>query len=185
MKKSIILIAMCIFTFISAQAQSSEVEIKSQVTKADQFKTDNNFIKESEIYKNNINLFKVFVKLFTDLKSGEQLVALEFPGLGYLDMDQVDDFILALETILNEYKSSNKKDKYTISYTTSNGIDVFYNDVAKPMLTFRKKWFVVDDYGVQTCKYSQDVQILFGNDLPALIEAIKEAKVIANQFMVK
>lgn len=203
MKKSFLLIVACIFTFATAQAQSSEVEATTQLTKAEQFKQKNNFIKESEIYKFDQVGVKVLAKLFTDLQSGEQVVALEFhpstlvkvlsggvaTPLGYLDMDQVDDLLLALETILNESNNSAKKDKYTISYTAPGGIDVFFTTdfpgQPAPVVMFRKKWFVIDNYGVQTSNYSEGYAMLPINFLSKLISSIKEAQAIAIQALNK
>ena len=193
----------CTFAFVSAYAQTSAVEAVSQLTKAEQFKAKNNFIKETEIYKFSEPGIKVFAKLFTDLKSGEQLAALEFhpsalvkalsgglaQPLGYLDMDQVDDLLLALETISKEAANSDKKDKFTISYTAPGGIDVFYvtdfPGQPAPIVIFRKKWFALDDYGVQTSVYSEGMSILPIKSLTSFISSVKEAQTIAKQSLGK
>ncbi|MBR5853206.1 MAG: hypothetical protein IKY74_03290 [Alistipes sp.] len=112
MKKTFLLIIACLFAFATAQAQSSDVEAATQLTKAEQFKTKNKFLKETTIYEDKKSGIKLYAKLFTDLKSGDKLVALEFwptmfgqkvaaalgvpAPLGYLDMDQIDDMLLAL-----------------------------------------------------------------------------------------
>ena len=49
MKKAFLLMVACAFAFVSAQAQSSEVEAFTQSTKAQQFKDKNSFIKETKI----------------------------------------------------------------------------------------------------------------------------------------
>lgn len=203
MKKAFLLIVACTFAFVSAYAQTSAVEAVSQLTKAEQFKAKNNFIKETEIYKFSEPGIKVFAKLFTDLKSGEQLAALEFhpsalvkalsgglaQPLGYLDMDQVDDLLLALETISKEAANSDKKDKFTISYTAPGGIDVFYvtdfPGQPAPIVIFRKKWFALDDYGVQTSVYSEGMSILPIKSLTSFISSVKEAQTIAKQSLGK
>lgn len=203
MKKTFLLIVACVFAFATVQAQSSEVEATTQLTKAEEFKLNCSFIKETEIYKFDQAGVKVLAKLFTDLQNGEQLVALEFhpstfvkvlsggiaAPLGYLDMDQVDDLLLALETILNEFNNSAKKDKYTISYTAPGGIDVFFvtdfPGQPAPVVMFRKKWFITDDYGVQTINYSEAFAMLPINFLSKLISSIKEAQLIANQALAK
>ena len=41
MKKTFLLIVACFFAFATVQAQSSEVEATTQLTKAEQFKTKN------------------------------------------------------------------------------------------------------------------------------------------------
>ncbi len=203
MKKVFLLIVACTFAFVSANAQTSAVEAASQLTKAEQFKANNSFIKETEIYKFSETGVKVFAKLFTDLKSGEQLAALEFhpstlvkalsgglaQPLGYLDMDQVDDLLLALETITKEASNSDKKEKFTISYTAPGGIDVFYvtdfPGQPAPIVIFRKKWFAIDDYGVQTSVYSEGMSILPIKSLTGFISSLKEAQTIANQSLGK
>lgn len=203
MKKAFLLMMVCTFAFVSAYAQTSAVEAVSQLTKAEQFKAKNNFIKETEIYKFSEPGIKVFAKLFTDLKSGEQLAALEFhpsalvkalsgglaQPLGYLDMDQVDDLLLALETISKEAANSDKKDKFTISYTAPGGIDVFYvtdfPGQPAPIVIFRKKWFALDDYGVQTSVYSEGMSILPIKSLTSFISSVKEAQTIAKQSLGK
>lgn len=203
MKKAFLLIVVCTIASISAYAQTSAVEAASQLTKAEQFKANNSFIKETEIYKFSETGIKVFAKLFTDLKSGEQLAALEFhpstlvkalsgglaQPLGYLDMDQVDDLLFAMETILKESSSSDKKDKFTITYTAPGGIDVFYvtdfPGQPAPIVIFRKKWFAIDDYGVQTSNYSEGMSILPIKSLTSFISSLKEAQTIANQSLGK
>lgn len=202
MKKAFLLIVACTFAFVSAYAQNSEVEVASQLTKAEQFKANNSFIKEAEIYKLNAAL-KVSAKLFTDLKSGEQLVALEFQPttltkalggalaqpLGYLDMDQVDDFILALEKISNEFNAADKEDNFTITYTAHGGIDVVFStgaipgQVEKNLVWLRKKWFKTDEYGVKTSVYSEASAYIHAKGLPQFISSLKEAQAVATQYM--
>lgn len=203
MKKLLILITTCFFAIISIQAQSSEVEASTQLTKAEQFKTNNSFIKEELIYKDDIFSVKIKAKLFTDLKTGEQLAALEFSAstavkvlsggadapLGYIDMDQIDDLLLALETILETHNNSSKKDNYSISYTSNGGIDVTFMTnfpgQTAPILLLRKKWHAIDDYGVLTAKYTESINIIPVSSLPKFISSIKEAQIIAQQSLNK
>lgn len=194
MKKTFLLIVACVFAFATVQAQSSEVEATTQLTKAEQFKAKNSFIKEETLYHRNLGL-TVYAQLFTDLKSGEQLITFMFYGitgpLGYLDFEEVDNLLLALETILNESNNSSKKDNYSISYTAPGGIDVYFTTEglvglsSRYGLRFSKKWYIIDDYGMRTSKYSQEVAILPITALPNVIAAIKEAKAIANQALAK
>ena len=109
--------------------------------------------------------------------------------LGYLDMDEVDDFVLALETIVNEFEKRDKKEQWTISYSAPGGIDVIAGP-ALPLLPanfvlFRKKWFKIDEYGQQTCVYSEGNVSTSINKLPEIIAGIKEAQQIANQALSK
>ena len=184
MKKTILLIVACAFAFATVQAQSSEVETTTQLTKAEQFKLNCSFIKEAEIYKYEGFGSQVLVKLFTDLKSNEQLVALEFCkvlasdislSLGYLDMDQVDDLLFALENILKGSSNATKKDKFIISYTAPSGIDVDYNHNSDDIVTLRRK-------GTYDYKFAVTLGVA---GLPKLISSIKEAQVIANQALAK
>ena len=198
MKKVFLTIVACAFSFVGAYAQNSDVERANQLTKAEQFKANNSFVKESTIYTDKNSGLKLFAKLFTNLKSGEQLAALEFwptvgnlllaggvPGpLGYLDMDQVDDLLLALDKILTEYNNSDKKDKFSITYTAIGGIDVFFVKEFGTV-TFRKKWHKTDEYGTQTVVYSEATSSLMIANLSKLIASIKEAKTIANQALEK
>ena len=134
MKKTFLLIVACFFAFATVQAQSSEVETATQLTKAEQFKTKNSFIKEDKIYTHKGQGVQMFAKLFTDLKTGEQLAALEFypsagqqmqnlmigqysAPLGYLDLEEVDDLVLALEKMLEHASNADKKDEFTITYS--------------------------------------------------------------------
>ena len=145
MKKSFILIVACIFAFATVQAQSSEVEATSQRSKAEQFLENTTFIKEEQVFKHQEGGIKILAKIFTDLKTGEQIAALEFRptlgsalltsafggvsgALGYLDMEHIDDLVLVLETILEEVNNSSKKDEYTITYSSPNGISVTYTE---------------------------------------------------------
>ena len=95
-------------------------------------------------------------------------------------MDQVDDLVLALETISNELKNSDKKNYYTISYTAPGGIDVFstHKDV-----TFRKKWLVTNEFGIQTYKYGDSAAIIPAKSIEKVISSIKEAQTIAKQSL--
>lgn len=198
MKKSILLIVACVFAFATIQAQSSEVEATTQLTKAEQFKVSSSIVKEDKIYRYNGYGVELFVKLFTNLKTGEQLVALEiWPStgqkllgitapLGYLDIEDVDDLILALESITENFNNSEKKQDFSITYTAPGGIDVFFEkEGAKSLCYLRKKWYSVDDYGIQTCNYSTGCAILHVTTLPQLISSIKEAQAIANQALAK
>lgn len=197
----------CTFAFVSTHAQTSAVVATAQLTKAEQFKANNSFVKETTIYEDKQSGMKLYAKLFTDLNSGEQLAALEIwptvgksmlagsliqTPLGYLDMDQIDDLLLALETILTESQNTDSKEKCNITYTAPGGIDVFFTNtaVASPfgtpgLVVFRKKWYHLNEYGVQTISYSEATTDCAIKSLPKLIAAIKEAQTVANQSLVK
>ena len=206
MKKTFLLIVACAFTLISAHAQNSEVERVNQLTKAEQFKANNSFVKETTIFSEKKSGMKLFAKLFTNLNNGEQIAALEIwptagsklltggdmTPLGYLDMDQIDDLLLALETIVAE-SNKNDKDTYTISYTAPGGIDVIFSydtsggivPTSVGIVVFRKKWYQTNDYGVPTARYLDATTSCGIKNLPKLIESIKEAQAIAQQALKK
>ena len=205
MKKSFILIVACIFTFATVQAQSSEVEATTKLTKAEQFKAKSDFIKEDLIYKYQGQGVRLFAKLFVDLKTGEQLTALEFypsagqqimnsmlgvvsAPLGYLDMDAIDDLLLALETIVEIDKTSSKQDEFSVTYITPSGIDVFFNRYegnAYGTCTLRKKWYSIDDYGMQTVNYSEGWISIAVTALPKLISSIREAQIVCEKELIE
>ena len=207
MKRAFLLIIVCTLAFISAHAQNSSVEATSQLTKAEQFKNNNSFIKEATIYEDKASGMKLYAKLFTDLNSGEQLAALEIwpttasklltggvvSPLGYLDLDQIDDLLLALETIQTESSQTDKKDNYSITYKAPGGIDVlFFNDIKTALtgnthglIIFRKKWHHTNEYGVPTVSYSEATTSCSIKNLPKLIDAVKEAQNTAHQSLKK
>ena len=206
MKKTFLLIVACVFAFVTVHAQSSEVEKTAQLTKAEQFKLKSSFIKEELIYKYQGQGVRLFAKLFIDMKTGEQLTALEFypsagqqlmnamftntvsEPLGYLDMDAIDDLLLALETIVEIDKTSNKEDEFSLTYMTPNGIDVFFNRYegnAYGSCTFRKKWYSIDDYGIQTAKYSEGWINITVSALPKLISSIREAQIVCEKELLE
>ena len=65
MKKVFLTIVACAFSFVGAYAQNSDVERANQLTKAEQFKANNSFVKESTIYTDKNSGLKLFAKLFT------------------------------------------------------------------------------------------------------------------------
>ena len=206
MKKTFLLIVACVFAFTTVHAQSSEVEATTKLTKAEQFKVKSDFIMEDLIYKYQGQGVRLFAKLFVDLKTGEQLTALEFypsagqqlvnamftntvsEPLGYLDMDAIDDLLLALETIVEIDKTSNKQNEFSLTYMTPNGIDVFFNRYegnAYGTCTFRKKWYSIDDYGIQTAKYSEGWINITVSALPKLISSIREAQIVCEKELIE
>lgn len=196
MKKAFLLIVACTFTFVSAHAQSSNVEAISQTTKAEQFKTNCSFLKETLISDFKEGGVRILTILYTDLKTGDQLVGLEFQSyatllsngggeiLGYLDTDQVDDFILALEKIVEESKVDGKKDQCAIHYITPSGIDVHYYSLkGVQYVGFRKRWLTTNEFGVQSYTYTQNPPVMGIGKLNELIDEIKEAQTISKQYI--
>lgn len=201
MKKSLILIVACIFAFATVQAQSSDVEATTQLTKAEQFLAKTTLVKEECIYKDKAGGLVIAVKVFTDLKAGEKIAALEFsptvgnalltaqaggiPGrLGYIDMEHVDDLLLALETILAETNNSSRKDEYSIVYTSPSGIDVRCDFVGggifNGLIGFSRKSHYINEYGIWT-EYIAGQATMDIKRLSKIINDIKEAKSVALQ----
>lgn len=199
MKKSLILIVACIFAFATVHAQNSEVETATQLTKAEQFLAKTSLVKKETVYKHQGGGLKILARVFTDMKTGEKIAALEFQPssgaqllanglaghLGYLDMENVDDLLLALETILAETNSSSKKDEYTLTYTAPGGIDVSYfleGGILNGTLYFRRKSYYINEFGVRT-EYTAGSTASDIKTLPKLIDDIKESKRIALQMI--
>lgn len=196
MKKAFLLVVACAFTFVSAQAQNSEVEAVSQMTKTEQFKTNCSFLKETIIEEFKEGGVRILTKLYTNLKTGDKLVGIEFQSyttllngvatpenLGYLDADQVNDFLLALETMLDETKKTRKKEQCEISYTAPGGIDAYtYWRDGEQYVCFRKKWITTNEFGVRKYTYTQNPPSMPINKLAKLISAIKEAQTITEQL---
>ena len=91
MKRALLLLVVGLIAFTSAYAQNSEVETTTQITKAEQFKKDNNFVKETVIYKTDVGTVVMQALLLTDLKSGEKLTALDFSHLE--ESDEEHEFL--------------------------------------------------------------------------------------------
>ncbi len=201
MKKTFLLIVACVFAFATIQAQSSEVEATTQLTKAEQFLAKTTLVKEDCIYKDKAGGLVIAVKVFTDLKTDEKIAALEFaptvgnalltaqvggiPGrLGYIDMEHVDDLLLALETILAETNNSSRKDEYSIVYTSPNGIDVrcdfIGGGIISGMIVFSRKSHYINEYGIWT-EYIAGQASMDIKRLSKIINDIKEAKSVALQ----
>lgn len=204
MKKSFILIVACIFAFATVQAQSSEVEATSQRSKAEQFLENTTFIKEELVFKHQGGGIRILAKIFTDLKTGEQIAALEFRptlgsalltstgfscALGYLDMEHIDDLVLVLETILEEVNNSSKKDEYTITYSSPNGISVTYTEsqggglTAPTFITFYRRSYYINEYGIRT-QYISGTANSNVTDLAKLINDIRESQIICEKKLV-
>ena len=197
MKKAFLLIVACTFAFVSANAQTSAVEAVSQTTKTEQFKTNCSFLKETVIGEFKEGGVRIVTMLYTDLKTGDELVGMEFQSyatllngvgtpenLGYLDFEQIDDLIFALERILEESKSNDKKDLCAIHYTTASGIDVHYYSIkGAQYIGFRKIWLTTNEFGVQGYAYTQNPPIMSIGKLKDLVSEIKESQTIGKQFI--
>lgn len=108
--------------------------------------------------------------------------------LGYLDMENVQDLITALENIVLTANNASKKDVFSISYTAPGGIDVYFSQGIKDMwgikgdasVIFRKKWYGINEFGVRSVQYTRTKGIKIEN-IAKLIPIIKDAKMIAEK----
>ena len=173
MKKVFLAVVLTTLLVCNADAQNSDVEIAMQETKAEMFLKNCSFVRTDQ------------VATFTS-----KIGALEFIGrgafLGYLDMDRVSDLITALEHTMEVSKNSSKLDDIEIDYTAPGGINFRYDSHAtgyfspKPGLSFRKKWYSVNEYGVQTVTYSKAAYIKMKH-VAKLLPIIKEAQITIEQ----
>lgn len=201
MKKTFLVLATLLLSYMGANAQQSEVEIANQETKTEKFLKECNFVREDQITSYKGKGLEIYGKIFTDLKSGKQVAAIEFfvkrkvfgqgedlaaKPLGYLDIEHADDLITALEQILAMANNASKKDAYSISYTAPGGIDVYFSQGIKlmvgaetdPMVYFRKKWYGINEYGTRSVHYV-DTEGTKVESLTKIIPVIKETKLIA------
>lgn len=161
MKKTFLVMATLLLSYMGVNAQQSEVELANQETKTEQFLKECSFVREDQITSYVGKGLEVYGKIFTDLKSGAQIAALEFftqrevlagaiinglsggpvvsneemapKPLGYLDIDNAGDLITALEQIVAMANNASKKDAYSISYTAPGGIDVYFSQGIKDL----------------------------------------------------
>lgn len=98
--------------------------------------------------------------------------------LGYLDMNQLDDMITALNSIVAITKTKTPN-KYTLTFNTVNGITITYNSEENNVV-YSKKWYYINEYGVKTSFWVTSPSA----SMKAVTEAIKmleKAKTIINQ----
>lgn len=93
--------------------------------------------------------------------------------LGYLDLDQVNSLVNALEEIVAQ---SNQKTKfqYTIDYTAVGGINVVF-DKEEGETVFRKVWYRTNAFGTQEriVMSSEGISI---KSVTKIIATLKDAK---------
>lgn len=221
MKKVFLAVALTTLLLCNTNAQNSDVEIAMQETKTEKFLKENGFVREDQITSYVGKGIEVYGKIFTDLRTGKQIAALEFftqnqrlagtlanvgaallggsgnvaseeemapRPLGYLDMENVQDLIAALEDIVTSANNSSKKDAFSISYTAPGGIDVYFSQGIKDIwgvkgdasVFFRKKWYGINEHGVRTVQYTRTEGIKIEN-IAKLIPIIKDAQTIASK----
>jgi hypothetical protein len=194
MKKVFLAVALTTLLLCNANAQNSDVEIAMQETKVEMFLKKCNFVKTDLVATFYSKGIEINAKVFTDIESGEKIGALDFwekeAGLlGYLDIDQVSDLITALEHTMQVSNNSSKKDYFLIDYTAPGGINFTYGNHAagisgtKPGLSLRKKWYSVNEYGIQSVSYSTTGYIGIKR-VAQLISTIKEAQITIEKDLI-
>ena len=206
MKKNLLIIATCILFAGNVIAQNSAVEAALQFeTKAEKFIKACDFYKTTTYSDMEEDGLKIYAQVFENLKNHKKLGAIYFETesdkakaammavltggatsaddgspkpLGYLDIDEVDDLLSALNAIVAETKVKSKE-KFTISYMTHGGINVVYNKDNNECRYF-KEWNTVNKYGtrVQYVVYSKAVSI---KAVTKTITMLEKAKTIINQ----
>ena len=145
-----------------------------------------------EFYTQNQRLAGTLANVGSALLGGDGNVAsaedMAPRPLGYLDMENVQDLLTALEGIVTSAHNSSKKDIFSINYTAPGGIDVYFSQGIKDIwgvkgdavVFFRKKWYGINEYGVRSVQYTRTEGIKIEN-IAKLIPIIKDAKIIAEK----
>ena len=193
MKKLFLAMALATLVVFNTNAQNSDVEIAMQETKTEMFLKNCSFVRTDQVATFYSKGVAIYAQVFTDIESGEKIGALEFWAgvfLGYLDIDRVSDLITALEHTMEVSNNSSKTDYFAIDYTAPGGINFAYgNHTAgflgtKPGLSLRKKWYSINEYGVQTVSYSTTGYIKTKH-IAKLIPMIKEAQITIEKELLK
>ena len=145
-----------------------------------------------EFYTQNQRLAGTLANVGSALLGGDGNVAsaedMAPRPLGYLDMENVQDLLTALEDIVTSAHNSSKKDIFSINYTAPGGIDVYFSQGIKDIwgvkgdavVFFRKKWYGINEYGVRSVQYTRTEGIKIEN-IAKLIPIIKDAQTIATK----
>lgn len=169
MKKSMLLVAACLFMTCSLFAQKSAAEINAELKQTDieKFMNDCSYTKTEyvEEFKTKSCLVEAFV--VTDLKTGKKMggihleardlaaalmsmgaVSQEKADLGYLDVSEINDVLTVLNDII---KASNEKAAlpYVISYTSKSDLHIFYSSVIQ-RLDIQRTYTGVNSFGTPT-----------------------------------
>ena len=199
MKKLFIILTTLMMCGI-ANAQNSEAESieLNKETKAEKFLREASLLREDTYVKLKEDGITAYVKVATDLITNQKIgycyfetevdrTAKFFSGgldgepepLGYLDLEEIDDMILALSKIVEDTKVKKDVKYYTINYTTSSGINLHYNTIDRKVF-YIKKWAYVNDYGVRgTYQLKSPPATL--KSLTRTIAMLEKAKTIINQ----
>jgi hypothetical protein len=161
------LVVLMICGFASAQNSATESKELYKETKAEKFLRESSLYREDTYIKLKEDGITAYVKVATNLITNQKIGycyfeteadkgALFLTGgvagapepLGYLDMEEIDDMILALNKILEDTKLKKDVKSYSISFTTESGINVYYDTIEKKVF-YGKKWNYTNQYGVE------------------------------------
>ena len=98
--------------------------------------------------------------------------------LGYLDMDEIDDLIKALKTIIASTKEKSNV-PYYINYVSNGGINVVYSS-ADEKVVFSREWNTVNRFGTPIVGVVYSPQISL-KSVAKTIDTLESAKSVINE----
>ena len=157
MKKYSILIVAILFYASSVIAQNSAVESTQFQTKAEAFINECLYFKTDTYLKMWHGDLNVYAEVVTDIKTGKKIGYLRFetetnatPGsvrsLGYLDLDEISDFLKALNGVVETQKEKKSAQTFSIQYITHGGIDFCFSS-GNQEIYFSKEWNFINRFG--------------------------------------
>ena len=97
--------------------------------------------------------------------------------LGYLDVDEIDDLAAALNKIIELTKEHNPN-KYSVSYISKSGIDIFYNNEDNKIV-YSKVWHATNENGVNY-SYRITSPVVSIKAVTKTLKMLEKAKIIIN-----
>lgn len=210
MKKFILVVLAFVSLTGTANAQNSAIEIAQQKTEVEKFRDESIFIKEVHLTEYSDNGLEIYGKIFVDLKNEKKMIGglhlfteskmglavlKSLSGiptddgsakdLGYIDMDQLDGLIAALNKIIDEAKKKSQYE-FSIEYITRGGVGISFtrdgDDEEDNYLRFSKKWFIVNQYGTlgSYTRVTDNIEI---DGMTELVTALKDAKTRINECL--
>lgn len=171
---------------INAQNSTAEVIENTKETKAEKFLRESNLYREDTYIKlwedGIIAEAKVATDLITNKKIGYCYFETEdYESLGFLDLDEIDDMILALNKILEDTKVKKDVETYSIKFSTQSGINVEFGRARNgaQKVFYSKEWYYINQYGVYK-KYTLTSQPVSLKSLAKTVEMLEKAKKIIN-----
>lgn len=199
MKKLFLFLSMLIVCGLaSAQNTATESqELTNKETKAEQFLKKSTLFREDTFIKMHVDGVTAYVKVATDLVTNQKIgycyfeteadrSALFFTGgkegepesLGYLDVEEIDDMILAINKILEDSKVKKDVKYYRINYTTESGINIRYSTEDRKVY-YSKEWYYTNSYGI-TRSYTLYSPSASLKSLSKTVAMLEKAKKIIN-----